>query len=90
MSYTLLNNNDAKTLLFFIFKLYNNTPMKQKSSTHSSIIRYAQAPFLEIRVKEQSDRVYKSHAHPPLSIGAIREGKTSFYTPHRQDGTLRE
>lgn len=55
--------------------------MKQKSSTHSSIIRYAQAPFLEIRVTDQSDRVYESHAHPTLSIGAMREWKTSFRTP---------
>lgn len=55
--------------------------MKQKSSTYSSIIRYAQAPFLEIRVTEKSDRVYESHAHPTLSIGAMREWKTSFRTP---------
>ena len=55
--------------------------MKQKSSTHSSIIRYAQAPFLEIRVTDQSDRVYESHAHPTLSIGAMREWKTLFRTP---------
>ena len=55
--------------------------MKQKSSTHSRIICYEQAPFLEIRVTDQSDRVYESHAHPTLSIGAMREWKTSFRTP---------
>lgn len=55
--------------------------MKQKSSTHSRIICYEQAPFLEIRVTEQSERVYESHAHPTLSIGTMREWKTSFRTP---------
>lgn len=49
--------------------------------THSLILRYPQAPFLEIRISEKSNRIYESHAHPTLSIGVMKEGKTVFQTP---------
>ena len=37
---------------------------------------YPEAPYVQIRQTLQSDRAYESHAHPTLSIGFMKEGKT--------------
>jgi AraC-like DNA-binding protein/quercetin dioxygenase-like cupin family protein len=52
-----------------------------KTTTFSRLIRYEEAPFLQIRLTLQSERPYESHAHTTLSIGFMLEGKTLFHTP---------
>lgn len=47
----------------------------------SRIIRYPDAPFLEMRLTISSERSYEMHAHPTLSIGFMLEGETIFATP---------
>lgn len=52
------------------------------NETKTTLIAYAQAPFLQIRQTLHSERSYESHAHSTLSIGFMLEGETSFQTPH--------
>jgi len=54
---------------------------KSKSRTSSRFISYPQAPFLQIRLTQNSERIYETHAHPTLSIGFMLEGETLFRTP---------
>jgi len=52
-----------------------------KLPTSSRMISYTEAPFITIRLTQNSDRPYEAHAHPTLSIGFMLEGETLFHTP---------
>lgn len=54
---------------------------RAKFDTFSRLIAYKEAPFLQIRLTQKSERSYESHSHKTLSVGYILEGKTVFQTP---------
>ncbi len=61
--------------------------MSQPRHIEQAFWLHPQLPHIELRSTQHSDRAYKLHSHPSLSIGAIVSGNT-LVTYQNKDYTL--
>lgn len=61
--------------------------MSQPRHIEQAFWRHPQLPHIELRSTQHSDRAYKLHSHPSLSIGAIVSG-TTLVTCQNKEYTL--